>query len=371
MENLVMQKLFSGIYRNKKVLVTGHTGFKGSWLVFWLEKLGADVLGYSLEPNTQPNHFSLLSLKCQTVYGDIRDYDKLLGVMLDFKPDIVFHLAAQPLVRRSYYEPIYTLDVNILGTAKLFEACRRVDSVRAIINITSDKCYENKEWVWGYREIDPMGGYDPYSASKGCAEIITSCYRNSYFNLESYGIDHNILLASCRAGNVIGGGDWSEDRLIPDIVRSIAKSEKLLIRNPNSIRPWQHVLEPLSGYLMLGQKLLEGKKEFAEAWNFGPNNEETLTVHEIVIKIKEMWYDLNYEILGNQNSQLHEANWLKLDCSKAITLLKWKPVWNINSTIEKTVRWYKAFYKKGDILTYQDLEDYVNDAKNKDIEWTK
>ena len=366
---MVMQKLFSGIYKDKKVFVTGHTGFKGSWLVFWLEQLGADVLGYSLEPNTNPNHFSLLNLNCKSVIGDIRDFEKLSKVISDFKPDIVFHLAAQPLVRRSYNEPIYTLEVNIIGTAKLLEACKKVDSIKAIVNITSDKCYENKEWVWGYREIDPMGGYDPYSASKGCAEIVTSSYRNSYFNLNKYKIEHNVLLASCRAGNVIGGGDWSEDRLIPDIMRAASKNESVLIRNPQAIRPWQHVLESLSGYLMLGQKLLEGKKEFAEGWNFGPNNEEIFTVYELIEKMKNVWDKINYRFLDDKSLKLHESKLLKLDCSKAFNILKWKPVWDIDTAIEKTVNWYKAFYEKNKILTSEDLESYINDAKKKNLGW--
>jgi len=370
MESLVMHNLFCGIYKNKNVLVTGHTGFKGSWLVFWLEQMGANVLGYSLKPNTKPNHFSLLDLSCRSVIGDIRNFKKLLNVISEFRPDIVFHLAAQPLVRRSYKEPIATLETNIIGTAKVFEACKNIDSVRAIVNITSDKCYDNKEWLWGYRENDPMGGHDPYSASKGCAEIITNCYRNSYFNLEKYGTEHNVLLASCRAGNVIGGGDWSEDRLIPDIMRAVSKNRRVLIRNPKATRPWQHVLEPLSGYLILGQKLLEGKKEFAQAWNFGPNDEGSITVEEVVRNVKKHWDKIDYEI-NSKPEQLHEANLLKLECSKAHNILNWKNVWNSDITFEKTVKWYKAYYEKNEILTYIDLESYVADAKSKNIEWAK
>jgi CDP-glucose 4,6-dehydratase len=222
-----------------------------------------------------------------SVIGDIRDSDKLNAVFAQYQPEIVFHLAAQPLVRLSYKEPVETFETNVIGTLKVFEACRNTKSVRAIVNITSDKCYENKEWVWGYRENDPMGGYDPYSASKGCAELVTSSYRNSFFNVNEYGKSHNVLLASCRAGNVIGGGDWAKDRLMTDIMVAVSQGKKVVIRNPRATRPWQHVLEPLSGYLMLGQKLLEGKKEFAQAWNFGPGEQGAITVKEVVENIKK------------------------------------------------------------------------------------
>ena len=360
--------MFNNIYKGKKVLITGHTGFKGSWLALWLKQLGAEVLGYSLKPPTNPNHFELLDLNIISIIGDIRDREKLFSVFEDFKPDIVFHLAAQPLVRYSYKHPLETLETNIIGTANVFEACKRTNSVKAIVNITSDKCYENKEWVWGYRENDPMGGYDPYSASKGCAELITSSYRNSFFNSKEYGKTHNILLASARAGNVIGGGDWSQDRLIPDIVKAASKGETVFIRSPDAIRPWQHVLEPLSGYLFLGQKLLEGKKEFADGWNFGPDDENIVPVKEIVKLSKEYWEDIKYSI-NPQLADLHEAKLLKLDCSKAKFLLNWKPVWDINTTLSKTINWYKDFYQNGKVNTYKDLEEYIQDAQKKQVGW--
>ncbi|MCP4179761.1 MAG: CDP-glucose 4,6-dehydratase [bacterium] len=350
-------KLFGSIYLNRKVLITGHTGFKGSWLSLWLTQMGADLCGYSLEPPTSPNHFDLLNLDMRSEIGDIRDKEKLNNVFKSFKPEIVFHLAAQPLVRLSYKEPIETLETNIIGTANVFEACKQCDSVKTIINITSDKCYENKEWIWGYKENDPMGGYDPYSVSKGCSELITSCYRNSYFNLNEYGKSHNILLASCRAGNVIGGGDWAEDRLIPDIMKAVSEGKTVEIRNPNATRPWQHVLEPLNGYLSVGQKLLEGKKEFAEAWNFGPDASNTLTVGEVVNKIKDNWPDIKYN-LGTETGP-HEAGLLKLDSSKALIKLKWKPKWDAGTTFEKTTLWYNNFYNNKIINSHNDLNDFT------------
>ncbi|MGH2307418.1 CDP-glucose 4,6-dehydratase [Aliarcobacter sp. ERUVET-8] len=370
MENLVMQSLFSGIYKDKTVLVTGHTGFKGSWLCFWLSQMGAKVVGYSLEAPTNPNHIELLKLDIISIIGDIRNLDKLNQVFSEYKPDIVFHLAAQPLVRLSYENPIETYETNVIGTLKVFEACR-ANNVKAIVNITSDKAYENKEWIWGYRENDPMGGYDPYSSSKGCADILATSYRNSFFNIKDYKKTHNTLIATCRAGNVIGGGDWAKDRLISDIMISVSIGKKVSIRNPKATRPWQHVLEPLSGYLQIGQKLLEEKVEFAEAWNFGPSDEGSITVEEVVQNVKKHWDKIDYEINSNPN-QLHEANLLKLDCSKAHILLKWKDVWDSETTFEKTVKWYKSYYENNkEILTQNDLESYIADAKIKNIEWSK
>lgn len=365
-----MQNLFGGIYKNKTVLVTGHTGFKGSWLVYWLNKMGAKVVGYSLKAPTTPNHIELLNLNMDSIVGDIRDLDKLNQVFNKYKPDIVFHLAAQALVRLSYENPIETYETNVIGTLKVFEACRNA-KVKAIVNITSDKAYENKEWIWGYRENDPMGGYDPYSSSKGCADILANSYRNSYFNPKDYKIKHHTLLASCRAGNVIGGGDWAKDRLITDIMLSVSQGKKVSIRNPKATRPWQHVLEPLSGYLHIGQKLLEEKVEFADAWNFGPSDEGSICVEEVVKNVKKHWDKIDYEINIDPN-QLHEANLLKLDCSKAHILLKWKDVWDSQTTFEKTVKWYKSFYEEDkNILTEQDLDSYIYDAKLKEIEWSK
>lgn len=363
-----MSMLFNNIYKGKKVLITGHTGFKGSWLSLWLIKLGADVIGYALEPPTKPSHFELLNLNMISIIGDIRDRDKLNSIIKTYKPDIVFHLSAQPLVRYSYINPLETFEINVMGTINLFEACRNTESVKAIVNVTSDKCYENKEWIWGYRENDPLGGYDPYSASKACAELVTISYRNSFFNPEDYGKKHNILLASVRSGNVIGGGDWGRDRLIPDIVRAITKNKKLYIRNPKATRPWQHVLEPLSGYLMLGQKLLEGRKEFADAWNFGPSDEGHINVETVVKSVKKRWNKFEYGI-DSMSDNLHEAGLLKLDCSKAYTLLHWKPVWSFEKALDLTVRWYRGYYEEGKIYTEEDLEEYINDAKRLNLEW--
>jgi CDP-glucose 4,6-dehydratase len=368
MESMVMQTLFAGIYKNKTVLVTGHTGFKGSWLVYWLQHMGAKVVGYALEAPTIPNHIKLLNLDIISVIGDIRDLDKLNETFETYKPDIVFHLAAQPLVRLSYENPVETYETNVMGTLKVFEACRRND-VKAIVNITSDKAYENKEWIWGYRENDALGGYDPYSSSKGCADILANSYRNSYFNIDEYKKSHHTLLASCRAGNVIGGGDWALDRLVSDIVLSVSQGKKVSIRNPYATRPWQHVLEPLSGYLQVGQKLLEGRKEFAGAWNFGPSDEGSISVEEVVKNVKKHWNKIDYDISIDPN-QLHEAKFLKLDCSKAHIYLKWKDVWNSDTTFEKTVNWYKNYYENQQILSQEDLNSYVNDARSKNLVWT-
>jgi len=364
-----MQSLFASAYKGRTVLVTGHTGFKGSWLVYWLNKMGAKVIGYALEAPTVPNHIELLGLDIVSIIGDIRDQAKLNEVFAKYKPEIVFHLAAQPLVRLSYDEPVETYEINIMGTLKVLEACRNTSSVKAIVNITSDKAYENKEWIWGYRENDPMGGYDPYSSSKGCAELLVSSYRNSYFNINDYGIKHHTLLASCRAGNVIGGGDWAQDRLITDIMVAVSKGEKLKIRNPYATRPWQHVLEPLSGYLNVGQKLLEGQKEFADGWNFGPSDEGSISVEEVVKYIQIYWNKIDYE-LNISDEHPHEANLLKLDCSKAHIKLKWNDVWDSKVTFDKTTSWYKSYYEKGNILTKEDLDTYINDAKSKQLEWT-
>lgn len=363
-----MKNLFGSIYKDKTVLVTGHTGFKGSWLVYWLEQMGANVIGYSLEAPTNPNHIELLDLNIVSIIGDIRDLKKLNAVFDEYKPDIVFHLAAQSLVRLSYANPVETYETNVMGTIKVFEASRKVN-VKAIVNITSDKAYENREWIWGYRENDPMGGYDPYSSSKGCSELVTSSYRNSYFNINKYGETHNTLLASCRAGNVIGGGDWAEDRLITDIMLSVSQDKKVVIRNPHATRPWQHVLEPLSGYLNIGQKLLEKKVEFSDGWNFGPSDEGSISVEKVVTHVKKYWDKIDYS-LNKEKDSFHEASLLKLDCSKAHIELKWKDVWNSDITFEKTVKWYKSFYEENaKILTQKDLEDYISDAKKRGIEW--
>ncbi len=370
MENMVTENLFSNIYKDKTVLVTGHTGFKGSWLILWLTKMGAHVIGYSLKAPTTPSHFDLLQLDTTSIIGDIRDQEKLNSVFTEYKPDIVFHLAAQPLVLDSYLDPVKTYETNVIGTLKVFEACRQ-HNVKAIVNITSDKCYENREWIWGYRENDPMGGFDPYSSSKGCAEILTSSYRNSYFNPSEYGKTHTTLLASCRAGNVIGGGDWAKDRLIPDIMRAIETDQSLTVRNPHAVRPWQHVLEPLSGYLLVGQKLLEGKKEYATAWNFGPDDDETISVGEVVEHIKKIWNKFDYNITENNESKKHEATLLKLDCTKAKVKLGWKATWDSHQTFEYTTKWYKTFYEKKQILSYTHLRKYIKNAQGKQVIWSR
>jgi CDP-glucose 4,6-dehydratase len=359
---------FADIYNNKKVLVTGHTGFKGSWLCLWLKKMGAHVTGYALQPETVPNHFNLLSLGVSSVIGDIRSFEKVKDVFETVKPEIVFHLAAQPLVRRSYRDPRETYETNIMGTVNVYEAARQCDSVRAIVCVTSDKVYENREWLWGYRENDPVGGYDPYSSSKGCTEIITSSYRNSFFNQEQSGRKRSLLLASARAGNVIGGGDWAEDRIIPDIMRATARSETVIIRNPLSTRPWQHVLEPLSGYLLVGQKLFEGQKSFAEAWNFGPLEEGATTVENVVERIKKNWDRVSY-VLSEGTSSTHEANYLKVDCSKAHIKLKWFPVWDSKKTFEATTEWYREFYIQSNLLSEKQLDSYIEEAKDVQACW--
>lgn len=369
METMGITKLFNNIYNHKTVLITGHNGFKGSWLSLWLKQMGANVIGYSLKPWGKPNHFKLLDLDMVSIEGDVRDLDKLNKVIKKYKPDIVFHLAAQSLVRYSYKNPIETYETNVMGTLNLFEACR-INQVKAIVNITSDKAYENKEQFWGYRENDPMGGYDLYSSSKGCAELLTVSYRNSFFNLNNYKDTHNTLVASCRAGNVIGGGDWAEDRLITDVVVSAANNKTSIVRSPNSIRPWQHVLEPLSGYLLLGQKLLEGNKKFADGWNFGPSDTKDYTVCEVIDNIKKYWDRVNYKT-DIDPKQPHEASILRLDCSKANKDLQWKSIWTTKKVLKKTATWYKYFYESNKILTYEDINSYVEDAKKKGLPWTK
>lgn len=366
-----MNNLFGSVYKGTKVLVTGHTGFKGSWLALWLAKLNAYVTGFSLPPISTPNHYELLDSDIHSLVGDIRNCDELNTVFVEEKPEIVFHLAAQALVRPSYQNPLETFSSNIMGTANVIEVCRISPSVKAIVIITTDKCYENKEWQWGYREIDRLGGYDPYSASKACAEIVSSSYRRSFFsNTDQSNKSSNVLLASCRAGNVIGGGDWAEDRIIPDIVRSVVKSESVQIRNPYAIRPWQHVLESLSAYLMLGQKLLEGEQSFAEAWNFGPDNDHILNVETIVKTMQKNWPEIKYSN-SQADGSLHEAGTLTLDCTKAKQKLKWLPVWDVYQTIEKTTDWYRQFYDKNTVCSLSQINEYIDFAKQKKARWAQ
>ncbi len=349
--------MFGGFYQGKRVLLTGHTGFKGSWLTCWLQRLGAEVCGCALPPSTEPSHWRLLNLDIRSEMVDIRDSQALKKLFNDFKPEIVFHLAAQPLVRASYRDPVGTWSTNVMGTLNVFEACRKTESVLAIINVTSDKCYENRKWARGYREDDAMGGYDPYSASKGCSELLTASYRNSYFNNGEFGRKHLTLLASCRAGNVIGGGDWAEDRLVPDIMRAVSERRPVDIRNPYATRPWQHVLEPLSGYLLVGRYLLEKKPEFAAGWNFGPADDADLSVREVVENIKLHWDRIDYRFALDAEAP-HEAHLLKLDCAKARKELGWHPVWDSARTFKKTVGWYRAYYETGAVTTESDILEY-------------
>lgn len=350
------------VYKNKKVLITGHTGFKGSWLASWLHSLGAEVIGYSLPALTTPAHINLLKLPIKHFEGNILDLENLKKVCNETQPEIIFHLAAQSLVRESYKNPIETYNTNVMGTLHVFEAARQSKSVRAIVNVTSDKCYENKEWDWGYRESDPMGGYDPYSSSKGCSEILTASYRRSFFNNETYGKTHDVLLASARAGNVIGGGDWSNDRLIPDLIRAFFENKKALeIRNPKAIRPWQHVLEPLRGYLMLGKELLAGNKNFASAFNFGPEESNCVNVETILSQASKWIKGLQIEC---KTSDLHEAHFLKLDSSMSKNNLHWFPRLNLEKTIEMTAKWYQAYYVDHALVTSVQIKEYESLWKN-------
>lgn len=341
MESVVIVRDF---WQNKRVFLTGHTGFKGSWLALWLHSLGARVYGYALRPDTTPALFEVANIEALLsghTLADIRDYTILSHSIADAQPDIVFHLAAQPLVRRSYADPIETYSTNVMGTVNLLEAIRQSATVKAVVNITTDKCYENKEWIWAYRENEPMGGHDPYSSSKGCAELITASYRNSFY--ENAGIG----LASARAGNVIGGGDWSVDRLIPDFLRAIDAQECLRIRSPHAIRPWQHVLEPLKGYLLLAQALYEEPKTYASAWNFGPHEQDAKEVSWIVNKLATYLPETRWQI--DANPQPHEANLLKLDSSKAQHYLKWQPVWNLDMSLQKIAEWHLAWHAQQDM----------------------
>lgn len=355
-----MDKYYNGLFKNRKVLITGNTGFKGSWLSLLLHQLGAEVYGYALEPPTNPSLYNEAHLDeiVKSTIGDIRDFQKLKATIDQIKPEIIIHMAAQPLVRASYKDPIETYSTNVMGTVNLFEAVRQSSGVKVLINVTTDKCYENREWHWGYRENEPMGGYDPYSNSKGCSELVTSSFRNSFFNPKEYN-KHGVALASARAGNVIGGGDWADDRLIPDFIRAIANGEELSIRSPYAIRPWQHVLEPLNGYLTLAAKLYEEGPRFAEAWNFGPDDNDAQNVEWITKMICEYWGEnASYQI--DTNPQPHEANYLKLDCSKAKAELEWYPKWNIQKTLNSIVEWNKAWLAGENLrqICFEQINDY-------------
>lgn len=362
MEDMGMNLNF---WKNKRVFVTGHTGFKGSWLSLWLQRLGADVTGYALPPTTQPNMFMLANVSAgmTSIIGDMRDAEGLKKVLQVQQPDIILHLAAQPLVRLSYEKPAETFETNIMGSINLLEAVRQQKNVRSLVVITSDKCYENKEWLWGYRENEAMGGRDPYSSSKGCVELICSAYRESFLR------DLGVGLATARAGNVIGGGDWSTDRLIPDIFRSLETDSELIIRNPLATRPWQHVLESLSGYLLLAEQLWFHADDFAEAWNFGPSSNDICSVKSLIDSLST---HCGRRIMWNQapGEEPHEAQLLSLDSAKAKKLLGWKPQWNLDKALLETARWHSAFMKGCNMRdeTLQQIATYQNNLVKMEIQ---
>lgn len=357
----------SGFWRGRRVFLTGHTGFKGSWLTLWLQCLGALVTGYALAPpRSRASLFEAARVSqgmVGSVEADTRDAAVLTRAMQDAEPEIVIHMAAQSLVLLSYQQPVETYATNVMGVVHLLDAVRQTPSVRAVVNVTSDKCYENKEWVWGYREDEPMGGYDPYSNSKGCVELVTSAYRNSFFNLAKYG-DHHVALASARAGNVIGGGDWAEDRLIPDILRAVSEERPVIIRSPHAIRPWQHVLEPLSGYLVLAEKLYTEGAAYAEGWNFGPNDEDAKPVQWIVEQLTHQWGEGASWVLGG-GEHLHEAHYLRLDCSKAKMRLDWHPRWHLEDALSAIIEWHRAHRDGKDMreLTLRQIEIYSDKTR--------
>lgn len=337
------------IYKGKKVFLTGHTGFKGSWLAYWLKLLGAEVTGYALKPE-ELSHFNLLKLDMVSYFQDINDEESLTKAMAKVKPDIVFHLAAQPLVRDSYDDPVYTYETNVVGSLKVYRAALK-NNVPALVSITTDKVYENHEWIWGYRENDTLGGYDPYSSSKACVEIMTDSFRRSFL------ANHQMYLATARAGNVIGGGDWAKDRLIPDLVRNASKNIETPIRNPKSVRPWQHVVEPLHGYLLLGEKLLKGQKEFCTSFNFGPDASDVRTVEAMCLIAKKSWSAINEKFITEENKK-HEAGLLKLDNTKAREILGWCPKMNSEKATQMTVEWYRDYYANGLISSEKNLKEF-------------
>jgi CDP-glucose 4,6-dehydratase len=366
MEELVAPSTF---WRNRRVFLTGHTGFKGGWLALWLSSLGADVRGYALDPSTTPSLFDAAGVgsMIDDVRGDIRDASRLDRAMQEFAPEVVFHMAAQPLVRYSYQDPIGTYETNVIGTARVLDAIRRTPSVRAVVSITTDKCYENKEWIWPYRETDPLGGYDPYSASKACAEIVSSSFRQSYFPVEGLRQPggHQVAVATARAGNVIGGGDWSTDRLIPDLVRGFLSGAPVLIRRPHSIRPWQHVLEPLHGYMLLAEKLLSDGTEaarFATAYNFGPTEDDARPVGWIADRMTNFWGNGASWVLDEDTMSPHEATYLKLDASRARHDLQWTPRLRLETALDWLVSWYRTWQSSPETLrayTLTQIESYA------------
>ncbi len=353
---------FGTAYSGRRVLVTGHTGFKGSWLCLWLRALGSEVTGLALDPPSEPSHWGLLKLPITDHRIDIRDEAAVRRVFAAERPEIVFHLAAQPLVRRSYREPVTTWATNVMGTAHVLEAVRHTPDVRAVVVVTTDKCYENREWPWPYRERDRLGGHDAYSASKAGAELVAASYRSALLRQPSAS-----LLATARGGNVIGGGDWSEDRLIPDLVRAVVAGEPLVIRSPRATRPWQHVLDCLSGYLLLGQRLLAGDATCADAWNFGPDGEGNRTVEQVLQHLARTWPQLRWQLASGP--QPHEAGLLQLDCAKAKMHLGWRPVWDLEKAIHHTANWYRQLLEVGEVSSADELAAYVADAVNSRLVW--
>jgi len=347
-------------WRGKRVFLTGHTGFKGGWLSLWLQELGAELTGYSLQPPTRPSLFekARVGAGMTSIIGDIRDGSKLIAAIREAAPDIVIHMAAQPLVRRSYVDPVETYATNVMGTVHLLEAARHCATARAVVNVTTDKCYENREWLWPYRENEAMGGYDPYSSSKGCAELVTAAYRNSYFNVTTHA-HHQLALASARAGNVIGGGDWAEDRLVPDILNAFSRGVPVMIRHPHAVRPWQHVLEPLRGYLTLAERLFTDGASYAEAFNFGPREDDAQPVEWVVRQLAAKWGDAAVWRPDGANHP-HEASLLRLDVSKAAHRLAWRPVLDLDAGLQLTVDWVRADLDGQDMHTHtcRQINDY-------------
>jgi CDP-glucose 4,6-dehydratase len=353
--------MFGNIYAGRRVLVTGHTGFKGSWLCLWLQQLGAHVSGFSLDPDTTPSHWSLIALDgVLDRRVDLRHAGKVQAVLDEIQPEIVFHLAAQPLVRRSYREPLVTFDTNVVGLAHLLEGVRHTPSVRVVVNATTDKVYAEQDRPAGYTESDPLGGHDPYSTSKACAELVSECYRKSFFQ-------GGPRIATARAGNVIGGGDWADERLIPDVVRALISGQSLQVRNPNAVRPWQHVLEPLAGYLRIGQTLWQDGRSAEGAWNLGPHSQANLPVSQLVALSHSAWPGFAVEVAPGEHP--HESNILLLDSSRAADALGWRPVWDAHRTVERTMRWYRRYYENGEVSSGDDLAAYIEDAVNGGLPW--
>lgn len=352
--------MFNDVYREKKVLITGNTGFKGSWLALFLQKAGAEIHGIALPPDTAPNHFQLLNLQYDSTFVDVKELDKLLQICREFKPELIFHLAAQPIVFDSYREPVKTFADNLMGTVNILECARRTPSVRGVVAVTSDKCYDVKKSPPPFAEDAPLGGFDPYSSSKACAEIAVASYR------DSFGARENKLFASARAGNVIAGGDWGHDRLLPDLMRNAANRVTTHLRSSHAVRPWQHVLDALSGYMTIGMMMLNNNPDAAQAWNFGPD-EPPASVADLAGECARIWDKVKFDFAGAQ--EFHETRTLTLDCSKARQLLNWRPVWQHEQTIAHTVRWYRDFYSRNQVNSYRDLDEYIADAERTGAIW--